>query len=151
MAINVSGVQYSGGFLPDLILLTQCYYHRGTRLNAMKGFCLCSLWCHLSVLRCSPPDWGMLRRSRCVQIFLKTNIPNCIARVGAVFPIMPRHNNTRDGTAEPVSRDQILRRKRGQGIINFPCSAEHEQSRIGNLTRLIHTLAIALCVTYMHT
>ena len=23
----------------------------------------------------------------------------------------------RDGTAEPVSRDQILRRKRGQGII----------------------------------
>ena len=30
---------------------------------------------------------------------------------------------TRDGTAEPVSRDQILRRERGQGIINFPCSA----------------------------
>ena len=24
---------------------------------------------------------------------------------------------TRDGTAEPVSRDQILRRERGQGII----------------------------------
>ena len=34
---------------------------------------------------------------------------------------------TRDGTAEPVSRDQILRRKRGQGKINFPCSADHEQ------------------------
>ena len=34
---------------------------------------------------------------------------------------------TRDGTAEPVSRDQILRRKRGQRIIHFPCSAaEHE-------------------------
>ena len=33
----------------------------------------------------------------------------------------------RDGTAEPVSRDQILRRERGQGIINFPCSADHEQ------------------------
>ena len=32
MAINVS-VQYDGGFLPDIILLTQCYYHRGTRLN----------------------------------------------------------------------------------------------------------------------
>ena len=29
MAINVS-VQYDGGFLPDIILLTQCYYHRGT-------------------------------------------------------------------------------------------------------------------------
>ena len=38
MAINVS-VQYDGGFLPDIILLTQCYYHRGTRLNAMKRFC----------------------------------------------------------------------------------------------------------------
>ena len=34
---------------------------------------------------------------------------------------------TRDGTAEPVSRDQILRHARGQGNINFPCSAEHEQ------------------------
>ena len=30
---------------------------------------------------------------------------------------------TRDGTAEPVSRDQILRRERGQGIFHFPCSA----------------------------
>ena len=30
---------------------------------------------------------------------------------------------TRDGTAEPVSRDQILRRERGQGIIHFHCSA----------------------------
>ena len=41
MAINVS-VQYDGGFLPDIILLTQCYYHRGTRLNAMKRFCIFS-------------------------------------------------------------------------------------------------------------
>ena len=34
---------------------------------------------------------------------------------------------TRDGTAEPVSRNQILRHARGQGPINFPCSADHEQ------------------------
>ena len=34
---------------------------------------------------------------------------------------------TRDGTAEPVSRGQILRRERGQGNIHFPCSADHEQ------------------------
>ena len=34
---------------------------------------------------------------------------------------------TRDGTAEPVSRDNILRRERGQGNIHFPCSADHEQ------------------------
>ena len=34
---------------------------------------------------------------------------------------------TRDGAAEPVSRDQILRHVRGQGNIHFPCSADHEQ------------------------
>ena len=34
---------------------------------------------------------------------------------------------TRDGTADPVSRDQILRRKRGQGNVHFPCSANHVQ------------------------
>ena len=35
MAINVS-VQYNGGSLPDIIMLTQGYYHWGTHLNAMK-------------------------------------------------------------------------------------------------------------------
>ena len=34
---------------------------------------------------------------------------------------------TRDGTAELVSRDQILRRERGQGNMYFPCSADHVQ------------------------
>ena len=34
MVINIS-VQYSGGLLPDIILLTQGYYHWGTRLNTM--------------------------------------------------------------------------------------------------------------------
>ena len=33
----------------------------------------------------------------------------------------------RDRNAEPVSRDQILRRERGQGSNNFLCSADHEQ------------------------
>ena len=43
MAINVS-VQYNGGLLPDIIQLTQRYFHRGTRLNAMKSFSsICSL------------------------------------------------------------------------------------------------------------
>ena len=43
MAINIS-VQYNGGLPPDIILLTQGYSHRGTRLNGMKTFCLlCSL------------------------------------------------------------------------------------------------------------
>ena len=34
---------------------------------------------------------------------------------------------TRDGTAEHISRDQILRHARGQGNIHFQCSADHEQ------------------------
>ena len=34
---------------------------------------------------------------------------------------------TRDGTAEPVSRNQILRHEREQGNIHFSCSADHVQ------------------------
>ena len=34
---------------------------------------------------------------------------------------------TRDGTAESVSRDQILRHERGQGSIHFFCSADYVQ------------------------
>ena len=42
--------------------------------------------------------------------------------------IMEMSRLTRDGTAEPLSRDQILGHARGQGNnINFPCSADHEQ------------------------
>ena len=40
---------------------------------------------------------------------------------------MKMSRRTRDETAEPVSRDQILRHAWGQGNINFPCSAHHEQ------------------------
>ena len=42
MAINVS-VQYNGGLVPDIILLTQCHYHRATRLK-----------CHEEVLYLQP-------------------------------------------------------------------------------------------------
>ena len=70
MAINVS-VQINGGFLSDIILLTQCYYYRGTRVNAMKRFCI-NLQSmippkHFDIFL---PDWGVLRRSRRIQIFL---------------------------------------------------------------------------------
>ena len=34
---------------------------------------------------------------------------------------------TRDGTADPVSRDQILSRERGQVNFHFPCSTDHKQ------------------------
>ena len=33
----------------------------------------------------------------------------------------------RDGIAESVSRDQILRRERRQGNIHLPCSVPHKQ------------------------
>ena len=39
LEINVS-VQHNAGFIPCIILSTQCYYHRGTRLNAIKRFVL---------------------------------------------------------------------------------------------------------------
>ena len=42
MAVNVN-VQHNGGLLPDIILLSLCYFHRGTRLNAMERFCICYL------------------------------------------------------------------------------------------------------------
>ena len=34
MVVNIS-VQYNGGLLLDIILLTQGYYHRGTRSNTI--------------------------------------------------------------------------------------------------------------------
>ena len=48
---------------------------------------------------------------------------------------------TRDGAAEPVSRDQILRRDRGQRIVHFPCTAaDHEQDwQPCPVVRAIHT------------
>ena len=40
------------------MLLPHCYYHRGTRLNTMKRFCICSLLSHLNVLTFSPLTGG---------------------------------------------------------------------------------------------
>ena len=67
-------------------------------------------------------------------------IPEVSTRFSLSMEMMSRL--TRDGTtAEPVSRDQILRHERGQGNIRFSCSAGHLQDW-QPLTRLIHTLAI---------
>ena len=49
---------------------------------------------------------------------------------------------TRDRTAKPNSRDQILRRERGQGKFRFPCSPAHKQDcrLIPNLLKVMeHT------------
>ena len=46
-----------------------------------------------------------------------------------------------DGTAEPVSRDQILGRERGRGNVHFPCcSADHDNNldcQFGNLNNSV--------------
>ena len=73
MAINISVQLYNGGFLPDItLLLTQCYYHRGTHLNAMKSFFL-YLQPMIAHKRFDifPPDGGMLRRSDAFRFFFK--------------------------------------------------------------------------------
>ena len=57
MAICVS-LQYNGGFLPEVMLLTQCYYHRGTRLNAMKRFLSLQPMVPPKRFDIFPPDWG---------------------------------------------------------------------------------------------
>ena len=57
---------------------------------------------------------------------------------------MEKSRLTRDGMVEPVSRDQILRHARGQGNIIF--SVQLTTSRIGNLTRLIHTLLYVMTI-----
>ena len=54
---------------------------------------------------------------------------------------------TRDGTAEPVSSECIVRRERGQGKVIFPVKLA--TSRIDNLTRSVLTLAIT-CDDHVH-
>ena len=71
MAINVVSVQHNGGFLPGILLLTQCYYHRGTRLNAMKRFCFRSRWPHLNVLTFSPLSGGCSEGLDAFRCFFK--------------------------------------------------------------------------------
>ena len=73
MAIIVN-VHCIVGFLPDIILLTLSYFHEGTGLNTMKSF-----FCRYSLSVFPPkcldsflPVWGILRKFRCVQIFLET-------------------------------------------------------------------------------
>ena len=68
--------------------------------------------------------------------------------VSTIFSLsMEMSRLTRDGTAEPVSRDQILRHERGLGNIHFSCTADHVQDW-QPYPRLIHT---HMCNhTYIH-
>ena len=65
--------------IPGIILLTQCYYHRGTRLNAMKRFCICSLLSHLNVLTFFPLTGGCSEGLGAFSYFFKKKSTICIA------------------------------------------------------------------------
>ena len=62
---------------------------------------------------------------------------------------------TRDGTAESVSRDQILRRERGKGKVHFPCSADLEQDwqpyPVDPYSAIINDDHTYMIHTYIHT
>ena len=77
MAINVVSLQHNGGFVPGtIILFTQCY-HGGTRLNAMKRFCICSLRSHLNALTFFPLSGGCSEGLEAFGFFFKqTGQPN---------------------------------------------------------------------------
>ena len=59
---------------------------------------------------------------------------------------------TRDGTAKPVSRDQILRRERGQGnihqYIHFLRSAGHEQDWQLYPVATVYVMTVHCCQTF---
>ena len=64
------------------------------------------------------------KTSACASLFLVLRIRR------GTFPCslsMEMSRLTRDGTAEPISQDQILRRERAQGTFHFPCLADHGQ------------------------
>ena len=64
--------------------------------------------------------------------------------------IMEMSRLTQDGTTEPVSRDQILRRELGQGISIFPVQlADHEQD--WQPCPVVMVIHINIALVYIHT
>ena len=109
MAINVS-VQYNVGLLPGIILLTQCYYHRGTRLNAMKRFCICSLWSHvINVLIFFPLTGGCSEGLGAFRIFVK---PKFVLSFN-FLSLKKNLNASRPSEHPPVREENVSEKKWG--------------------------------------
>ena len=73
MAINVS-VQYNGGRLPDIILLSLCVTTLGNPFDTMKNFCPYSQCSHLNILLFFPPRvdaQNVYRGLHAFRVFLK--------------------------------------------------------------------------------
>ena len=91
-----------------------------TTVKQQKRFCLYSQCSHLNLSTFfhltldAQKEWTPLRKSG--------GIPYVSMRFSLS---MEMSRLTWDGTAEPVSHDQILRRGRGQGNIHFPFSVDH--------------------------
>ena len=95
-----------------------------------------------------PINLGLARWRMAVQINIWTPPGNSggTPQVSTRFSLsMEMSRLTRDGTAETVTRDQILRHERtGTGEYYFPCSADHEQD--WQPYRLTHTLTICVAI-----
>ena len=100
MEINVN-VQYNGGFLPDIILLTQCYIHWGTCL-IMKRF--------LSLQPLTPPK----------RFDISSPYGGCSKSLGAVWIFFKLLKKLYQTKFSGVNADR-------ENIHSPHCSADHEQ------------------------
>ena len=70
MAISVS-IQYNGVFLPDIILLTQGYYHRGTHFKCCgRGFVFVAYETTILylVLHVVESPYGSVVKRKCISL-----------------------------------------------------------------------------------
>ena len=96
-----------------------------------------------------PHDWGMLRRSRCVQIFFKQNQPSTTDSKHHIQPAYGERAGWRGAGRLNSHRETEFSGAYGDmGILIFP--VQLTTSRIGNLTQLIHTLLYMMTIdTYI--
>ena len=101
-------------------------------IKASSYLLLCVLEAHRESLPRSCETSARRLSAESAEVYSTADLPASAAHIP--FSVRARFNLsmemsrlTRDETAEPVSRDQILRHARGQGNIHFPCSADHEQ------------------------
>ena len=69
MAINVS-VQYNGGLLPQHYTVDPVLFPSGNSFKCHEEVSYLQPLIPPKRFDIFPPDWGMLRRSRCVLMFL---------------------------------------------------------------------------------